>query len=128
MHSGANCLACDPRLVFFRIHATALDEAQADVDEVDIIHLDIRATGVGGAGEEPKDENVEAIGRVPIGSHSLSVGLAILGSCLAVLVDEPEEEIDKNDVRFAKGVAVGWVHAPVPRLPRRRCRQGRCSS
>ncbi len=100
---------------------------QADVDDVNVIHLEACATGIGGAGEEPKDESVEAIGRVPIGSHLLLVGLAILGSRLAVLVDKPEEEIDKNDVRFAeatllegranlcrhcleKGVGEGGVH------------------
>jgi hypothetical protein len=39
---------------------------------------------------------------VPIGSHALPVCLAILGCHLTILVDEPEEEVDKDDIRLAK--------------------------
>jgi hypothetical protein len=39
---------------------------------------------------------------VPISGHALPVCLAILGHCLTILVDKPEEEVDKDNIRLAK--------------------------
>jgi hypothetical protein len=49
-----------------------------------------------------EDEGIKPIGGVPIGGHVLPVHLAILGCRLAVMVDKPEEEVNKDDIRLAE--------------------------
>ncbi len=99
---GADSLASNSGLVLLTIHTALLDDAEANVDDVDVIHHEARAAGVHSSGEEAEDEGIEPVGGVPIGGHALLVCLAILGHRLTVLVDEPEEEVDKDDIRFAK--------------------------
>jgi hypothetical protein len=77
-------------------------DAEANVNNVDVVHLEAHAAGVCSSGEEAEDESIEPIGGVPIGGHALPVCLAVLGCCLTVLVDKPEEEVDKDDVRLAE--------------------------
>ncbi len=48
---GANYLTCNLCIVFFGIHATLLDEAQANVDDIDIVHLEPCTAGIGCAGK-----------------------------------------------------------------------------
>ncbi len=59
-------------------------------------------TGVRRSGEEAENEGIKSVGEVPIGGHALLVCLAILGCRLTVLVDKPEEEVDKDNDRLAE--------------------------
>ncbi len=79
-----------------------LDDAEANVNNVNVIHPEARAAGIRSSGEEAEDEGIEPVGGVPISGHALPVCLAILGHHLTVLVDEPEEEVNKDNIRFAK--------------------------
>jgi hypothetical protein len=41
------------------------------------------------------------------GGHALPVCLAILGRCLTVLVDKPEEEVDKDNIGLTEALLLG---------------------
>ncbi len=92
----------DPLLLLFEVHATALDNAEADVDDVSIVHRVASAAGVARSGEEAMDEGVKAISGMPIGSHTVTIPPAIFGGCLAIVLDKPEEEINEDNVGFAE--------------------------
>ncbi len=98
----ADGLTGDPLLVIFSVHAAAFDDAQADVNDVDVIHWIAGAAGKGRAGEKAEDEVVESVGRMPIRSHALATGFAVLRRCLSVVVDEPQEHVDEDEVGLSK--------------------------
>jgi hypothetical protein len=95
-NAGVDGLASNPGLVLLAVHPTLLDDAEANVDDVNIVHPEAHAAGVLSSGEEAKDEGIESVGGVPIGGHALPVRLVILGRCLTVLVDKPEEEVNED--------------------------------
>ncbi len=103
--AGVDCLASGPGLVLFTIRPPLLDDAEANVNDVDVVHPVALAAGVRSTGEEAEDEGIEPVGGVPIGGHALPVCLAILGRCLIVLVDKLEEEVKEDDI--------GLVEAPL---------------
>jgi hypothetical protein len=84
--AGADGLASYPGLVPLAVHPALLDDAEANVKDVDIVHLEARAFGVCSSGEEAEDEGIKPIGGVLIGGHALPVCAAILGPHLTVLV------------------------------------------
>ncbi len=94
--------ARDPLFVFFGVHPASLDDVEADVDDVGIVHRVASAAGVASTGEQAVDDGVEPVAGMPIGSHSVAIPFAIFGGCLAVVFDEPEEEIDEDNVGFAQ--------------------------
>jgi hypothetical protein len=98
----ADGLASNSGLVLLAVHPALLYDAEANVNNVDIVHPKARAAGVCSSSEEAEDEGIKPIGRVPIGGHALPVCLAILSCCLTVLVDEPEEEINEDSIRLAE--------------------------
>jgi hypothetical protein len=100
--AGADGLTSDPGLVLLAVHPTLLDNAEANVDDVDVVHLESCAAGARSSNEEVEDEGIKPVGGVPISGHALPVCRAILGSCLTVLIDEPEEEVDEDDIGFAE--------------------------
>ncbi len=104
---GADCLTSDPGLVLFAIHPALLDDAEANVDDVNIVHPEARASGVHGTGEEAEDKGIKPVGGVPIGSHALPVCLAILGCRLTILVDKPEEEVNKDNIGLPEAPLLG---------------------
>jgi hypothetical protein len=104
---GADCFTSDPGLVLFAVLPTLLDDAEANVNDVDVVHPLARAAGVRSTGEEAEDEGIKPISTAPIGSHALPVRLAILGRHLTVLVDKPEEEVDKDDIGLAEVPLLG---------------------
>ncbi len=102
-YAGADGLARHPGLVLLAVHPALLDDAEANVDDVNVVHPEACAAGVRSSGEEAEDESIKPAGRVPIGGHALPVHLAIVGCCLTILVDEPEEEVKKKgDIRLAE--------------------------
>jgi hypothetical protein len=110
-NAGADGLTSDPGLVILAVHPALLDNAEANVNDVDVIHVESCVAGVRSSGEEVEDEGIQPIGGVPIGGRVLPVCLAILGCCLTVLVDEPEEEVDEDDIRLAEALLLeGSAH------------------
>jgi hypothetical protein len=102
---------CNPQFILLPVHPTVLDDAQADVNDVNVVHLETSAAGVGGAGKEAKDEGIEPVGQVPVGGHALAVHFTVLGHYLAILVDKPEEEVYKDNVGLTKATLLeGSVH------------------
>jgi hypothetical protein len=101
-NAGADGLTSNPGFVLLAVHPTLLDDAEANVNDVDIVHPEACVAGVRSSGEEAEDKGIKSIGGVPIGSHALLVCLAILSHCLTVLVDKPEEEVDKDNIRLLK--------------------------
>ncbi len=101
--AGADCLTSNPGLVLFAVHPALLDDAEANVDNVDVLRCP-RSTS-----EEAEDEDIKPVGGVPIGGHALPVRLAILGRRLTVLVDKPEEEVDEDDIGLAEVPLLGKV-------------------
>ncbi len=95
-------LASNPGLVLFAVHPTLHDDAEANVNDINIAHLEASTAGVHISGEEVEDEGIKPVGGVPIGSHALPVHLAISGRCLTILVDDPEEEVNKDDINLAE--------------------------
>jgi hypothetical protein len=85
--AGADGLESNPGLLLLAVHPALLDDAEDNVDDVNIIHFVDRAPGVRRSGEEAEDKGIKTVGRVPIGSHALWVCLAILGHRLTVLFD-----------------------------------------
>jgi hypothetical protein len=47
-------------------------------------------------------KDVESIGRMPVGSHALAICLVVFGGCLAIMVNEPYEHLDKDNVGLAE--------------------------
>jgi hypothetical protein len=79
-----------------------LDDAEVDVNDVNIFHLAVGTAGIGGAGEKAKDEGIKPVGRVPVGGHALVVCLTVLGCRFAILFHKPEEEVHKKNVRLVE--------------------------
>jgi hypothetical protein len=105
--AGADCLTSNPGLVLFAVHPALLDDAEANVNNVDVVHPVASAAGVCSTGEEAEDEGIEPVGGMPIGGNALPVHLTILGRRLTLLVDEPKEEVDENNIGLAKAPLLG---------------------
>ena len=86
-------LAGDPIFLFLGVHPTSFDDAQADVNDIAIVHWVACRARVGCADEEARHKGLEAIGGMPVGSHSLWILFAIFVLCFAVLCDEPVEHV-----------------------------------
>ncbi len=98
-------------LVLLAVHPASLDNAEANVDDVNVVHLEARTAGVRSSGEEAENKGIKPISRVPIDGHVLPVCLAILGRGLTVLVDGPEEKVDKDDIRLMEALlSEGSMH------------------
>ncbi len=100
--AGVDGLASNPGLVLLAVHTPSLDDAEANVDDADVVYLEACAASVCSSVEEVEDEGIEPVGGVPIGGHALPVCLAILSCCFTVLVDKPEEEVGKDNVRLVE--------------------------
>ncbi len=104
VNAWADGLTGNPLLVLFGVHATAFDDVQADVDDVDVVHWIAGAAGEGRAGEKAEDKVVESVGWMPIHSHVLAIGFAVHRRCLSVVVDEPQEHVDEDEVGLAEAL------------------------
>jgi hypothetical protein len=96
-HEGVNrlddwwdrVLAQDPFFVLLGVHSTALDDAQANVDDVAVVYWVACSTRVGSTNEEAHCEGLETFRGMPGGGHSLPICLAIFGQRLPIPRDEP---------------------------------------
>ena len=86
-------LAGDPPFVFLGVHPASLDDAQADVDDVAIVHRVAGRARVGSTDEEASCEGLEAVGGMPVCGHSLSILFAIFCCCFTIFHDEPIEHV-----------------------------------
>jgi hypothetical protein len=85
--------AGNPIFVHFRVHPTVFDDAQANVNDVTIIHWVACRACVGCTNVEARCKGLEAVGGMPVGSHPLPIIFAIFGRRFAVLHDEPVEHV-----------------------------------
>ncbi len=85
-----------------RAARAAFDHAQADVNNVMVLHCETGASHKHGTGEEVQYEDIESVGRMPVSSHALAICLAVFGDCLAIMVEKPCENLDKDDVGLAE--------------------------
>ncbi len=105
---GVNCLdnlwdrvlAQDPDFVLLGVHSTTLDDVQADVDDVTVVHWLACSAGVGSANEEACCKGLKTFGGMPGGGHSLTMFLAIVGCGMPVLRDELVRHVEKDSVRL----------------------------
>ena len=86
-------LARDPIFVFLGVHPAAFDYAQADVDDVAIVHRVACRACVGCSDEEVRREGLESVGGMPVGGHLLPILFTIFSRCFVVLRDEPIEHV-----------------------------------
>ena len=86
-------LAGDPPFVFLGVHPASLDDAQADVDDVMIVHRVAGRAHVGSANEEVSCEGFETVGGMPVGGHLLSILFTIFCCCFTIFHDEPIEHM-----------------------------------
>jgi len=86
-------LARDPIFVLLGVHPTSFDDAQANFDDVTIVHQVACRACVGCADEEARCKGFESVSRMPVGGHSLAIFFTIFGRCFAVLRDEPIEHV-----------------------------------
>jgi hypothetical protein len=90
--------AQDPIFVLLGVHSTALDDVQANVDDVAVVHQVACSACVGSANEEPYCKGLKTIRGMPGGGYFLSICLAIFGHCLPVPCDEPVTHAEKDSV------------------------------
>ncbi len=89
----------DPIFALLNIHSTMLDDAQANVNDVMVIHWVACCACVGSANEEAHCKGLKNVGGMPGGGHSLPICLlAIFGHCLPILHDEPAKHVKKDSV------------------------------
>jgi hypothetical protein len=89
-------LARDPIFLLLGVHPASFDDAQADVDDITIIHQVACCPRVGCADEEACCKGLESAGGMPVGGHLLPILFTIFGRCFAVLRDEPIEHVRKT--------------------------------
>jgi hypothetical protein len=90
--------AQDPTFVLLGIHSIALDDAQANVDDVAVVHRVVCSTCIRSAYEEAHCKGLETFGGMPGGSYSLPICLAMFGCCSPVLCVEPVKHVEKDSV------------------------------
>ena len=74
------------------------DDAKANVNDIVNLHWVACCALVGCADEEARREGLKTVRGMPVGGHSLPILFAIFGRCLAVLLDEPVEHVQKDCV------------------------------
>ncbi len=118
---------CNPSLILLGIHAALLDYVEADINDVAVGHREVGASCKRRTSEEVEDKCVKTIGGMPLGHHVLKVCFTILCRSLSVVVDKPHKHVNKNNVWFAKGAAVGRRRLPAMTELQEKHWQGRCS-
>jgi hypothetical protein len=91
-------LAQDPIFVLLGIHSTMLDDTQANVNDVTVVHQVACSAGVGSADEEVCCKGLKTFGGVPGGGHSLPIFLAIFSRGMPIFHDEPVKHVEKDSV------------------------------
>jgi hypothetical protein len=79
--------------VFLGVHAIALDDAQADVNHIMVLHRIACHACVQRANEEACHEGLETFGGMPVSGHLLSIILVDFGCHLAILCNEPVKHV-----------------------------------
>jgi hypothetical protein len=69
-------LAQNPIFVLLGVHSTMLHDAQADVNDVTVVHWVVCNSGIGSTNEEASCKGLKTFGKMPGGGHSLPICLA----------------------------------------------------
>ena len=97
-------LAHDPILVLFGIHPAALDDSQANVNDITTLYRVSCRACVGCADEEACCKGLEAFGGMPLGGYLLPICFAIFNHGFLVktwfplFVNEPTKHVKENRV------------------------------
>ncbi len=91
-------LAQDQIFVLLGIHSTMLDDTQAYVDDVTVVHRVACSAGTGSTNEEARYKGLKIFRVMPGGGHSLPICHAIFGRGTPVLHDEPVKHVEKDSV------------------------------
>jgi hypothetical protein len=86
----------DPVFVLLGVPSTTLDDTQADVNDVTVVHWVACSAGIGSTNEEARCEGLKTFGGMPGAGHSLPIFLAIFGCGMPVIRDEPVKHEEKN--------------------------------
>ncbi len=77
MIGGTAFFVQDPVFVLLGVHSTTIDDAQANDNDIKVIHWVACSTGVGSTDEEARCKGLKIFGGMPGGGHSLPIFLAI---------------------------------------------------
>ncbi len=92
----------DPALVLLRVQPALLDGADPNVNDVAINDRIPCGVGVPRACEEAEGEGVKTIAGMPVGGHPLAICIAIFHRRLTVVLREPFEHVDEDNVWLAE--------------------------
>ncbi len=97
---GGTAFSCEISFfVLLGIHSTSLDDVQANVNDITVVHQVACSAGVGSADEEVCGcEGLETFGRKPGGGRSLPIRLAIFDCGMPVLCDGLVKHVEKDSV------------------------------
>ncbi len=87
-------------LVLLGVHAAAFDDAQANIDDIALLHRIAGCTCIRCANEEVRCKRLKAVRGMPVGGHPLSVLFAVLGCCLPILANKPVKHVEGDSVRL----------------------------
>ncbi len=91
--STIGVISRDPIFVFLGVHPASFDDAQANADDVVIVHWVACHACVGCADEEVHCKGFKSVSRMPVGGHFLAIFFTIFGRCFEVPCDEPIEHV-----------------------------------
>ncbi len=91
----------DPALILLHVQPALLDDADPDVDDVAINNWIPCGVGVRHAREEAEGEGVNTVAGMPVGGHPLVICIAIFRCRRTVVLREPLEHVDEDNVWLA---------------------------
>ena len=92
----------DPTIVLLHIQTTSFDDADPDVNNVAIHDQVPCGIGVRRTREEAEGEGVETVPRMPVSGHLLAICIAIFSCRCTVVLHQPLEHGDEDNVWFAE--------------------------
>ncbi len=82
-------LTSKPFFVFLRVHSAGLEDVQANVNYITVLHWVACRACVRCANEEACREGLEPFGGMPVNGHTLAILFVVFGFCLAILCNDP---------------------------------------
>ena len=101
-NAGGGSCSSNPTLVLLRVQTTLFDDTDPDVNDVVINNQVPCGVGVSRACEEAGCKGIKTVAGMPVGSHPLAIRIAIFRRHRTVVLREPLEHGDEDNVWFAK--------------------------
>jgi hypothetical protein len=100
--AGGGGRSGDPAFVLLRLQPASLDDADPDVNNVAINDRIPCGVGVRCAREEAEGEGVKTVAGMPVGGHPLAICVPIFRRRRTVVLREPLEHVNKDNVWLAE--------------------------